>query len=57
MMLASPMLRVVPVTVHLALAKVPAALTPDLLEATLRVTAAGLTSDFGIENPGWPWRA
>lgn len=51
MMLASPMLRVVPVTVHLALAKVPTALTPDLLEATLRVTAAGLASDFGVDRP------
>ena len=51
MMLASPMLRVVPVTIHIALADVKAALTPALLEATLRITEAGLRRDFGLERP------
>jgi 4-hydroxythreonine-4-phosphate dehydrogenase len=51
MMLASPMLRVVPVTIHLALAKVPQALTADLLEQTLRITEAGLRRDFGLGKP------
>ncbi|QUS35623.1 4-hydroxythreonine-4-phosphate dehydrogenase PdxA [Falsirhodobacter algicola] len=51
MMLAAPQLRVVPVTIHIPLAEVPAALTPDLLEATLRITHAGLIRDFGIAAP------
>jgi 4-hydroxythreonine-4-phosphate dehydrogenase len=51
MMLAAPALRVVPVTIHIPLAEVPGALTPDLLEATLRVTEAGLRTDFGIAAP------
>ncbi len=51
MMLACPELRVVPVTIHLPLAEVPAALTPDLLEATIRLTVAGLIRDFGIAAP------
>ena len=51
MMLACPALRVVPVTIHLPLSQVPAALTPDLLEATLRLTVAGLIRDFGINAP------
>ncbi len=51
MMLAAPMLRVVPVTVHVAIAAVPRALTPDLLERTLRVTRAALVSDFRIATP------
>lgn len=51
MMLACPALRVVPVTIHLPLAGVPAALTPALLETTIRLTVAGLTRDFGIANP------
>ena len=51
MMLVAPALRVVPVTVHIALAEVPGALTADLLEATLRTTRRGLVSDFGIAAP------
>jgi len=51
MMLASPLLRVVPVTIHIALEKVPAALTPALLEQTLRITHAGLKRDFGLGAP------
>ncbi len=51
MMLASPLLRVVPATIHIPLAEVPAALTPDLLETTLRLTEAGLSRDFGLAAP------
>ncbi len=51
MLLASPLLRVVPATVHLPLAQVPAALTGDRLEATIRVLQAGLVADFGLAAP------
>ena len=51
MMLASPLLRVVPVTIHIALAEVPAALTPPLLEQTLRITRAALVRDFALPAP------
>ena len=51
MMLACDTLRVVPATIHIPLAAVPEALTADLLERTIRLTAAGLTRDFGIAAP------
>ena len=51
MMLACPDLRVVPVTIHIALADVPRALTPDLLERAIRITHAGLIRDFGVSAP------
>lgn len=51
MMLAGPTLRVVPVTTHIALAAVPEAITIDLVLAKARVTARGLTRNFGIEAP------
>ena len=51
MMLACPALRVVPVTIHIPLAEVPHTLTADLLETTIRITAAGLVRDFGIAAP------
>ena len=51
MMLASDRLRVVPATIHIALSEVPQALTPALLEEVIRLTAAGLTRDFGIAAP------
>ena len=51
MMLACPGLRVVPATSHLALAEVPKALTPDLLEKVIRISEAGLIRDFGIARP------
>ena len=55
MMLASttvqPPCRVVPATIHVALSEVPALLTPDLLEAAIRITRAGLIRDFGIAAP------
>jgi 4-hydroxythreonine-4-phosphate dehydrogenase len=42
---------VVPATIHVALAEVPGALTPALLEDTIRITHAGLVRDFGIPAP------
>jgi 4-hydroxythreonine-4-phosphate dehydrogenase len=51
MMLASPELRVVPVTTHIALAQVPGALTARLIEETARITVAALIRDFGISRP------
>ncbi len=50
MMLACEALRVVPVTIHIPLAEVPGALTPDLLASTLRITHRAL-SQQGIEAP------
>ena len=51
MMLACSELRVVPTTIHEALADVPALLTPDLLEQTIRITHAALQRDFGLATP------
>lgn len=51
MMLASDELRVVPATVHIPLAAVPAALTRDLLRETIVTTEAALRADFGLTRP------
>jgi 4-hydroxythreonine-4-phosphate dehydrogenase len=51
MMLASDQLRVVPVTIHIPICDVPAALTAELLRDTIRITHAALRCDFGIANP------
>ncbi|MBY4891606.1 4-hydroxythreonine-4-phosphate dehydrogenase PdxA [Rhodobacteraceae bacterium N5(2021)] len=51
MMLACPELRVVPVTIHIPVAKVPKALTADLLRDTIRITETALRRDFGIPAP------
>jgi 4-hydroxythreonine-4-phosphate dehydrogenase len=51
MMLAAPDLRVVPVTIHIPLAEVPAQLTADLLAQTILITHAALRRDFGISAP------
>ncbi|MBS1304145.1 4-hydroxythreonine-4-phosphate dehydrogenase PdxA [Loktanella sp. SALINAS62] len=51
MMLACDSLRVVPATIHIPLAQVPGALTPDLLRGVIAVTRAGLIRDFGIPDP------
>lgn len=51
MMLAGPGLRVVPLTVHMPLCDVPAALTADLILTKARATARGLSRDFGITAP------
>jgi 4-hydroxythreonine-4-phosphate dehydrogenase len=51
MMLASPALRVTLATTHLPLSAVPAAVTPALLERTLRIVGTALASMFGIARP------
>uniref|UniRef100_UPI001EFFB69D 4-hydroxythreonine-4-phosphate dehydrogenase PdxA n=1 Tax=Falsiroseomonas oryziterrae TaxID=2911368 RepID=UPI001EFFB69D len=51
MMLACPGLRVVPVTVHLSLARAAAALTTEAIVTQGRVVAAALMRDFGIAAP------
>jgi len=51
MMLWSPELAVVPVTIHLPLAEVPAALSTELIVETGRIAARDLASRFRIANP------
>lgn len=51
MMLACDELRVVPVTVHLSLARAAAALRMEEIIACGRITAAALQRDFGIATP------
>jgi 4-hydroxythreonine-4-phosphate dehydrogenase len=51
MMLASPELRVVPVTVHASLRDSIAMLTTDAITAAAQTTAAALQRDFGIARP------
>jgi 4-hydroxythreonine-4-phosphate dehydrogenase len=51
MMLATHELRVVPLTVHVALAEVPRLITRPLIYETVRTTYAALKRDFGIDAP------
>ena len=51
MMLASPSLRVVLATTHLALREVPSALTEEAILGVAEVTRAGLARWFGITEP------
>lgn len=51
MMLAGPTLRVVPITIHIPFADVPAALTAALIKSRAHATARGLRRLFGIEQP------
>jgi 4-hydroxythreonine-4-phosphate dehydrogenase len=51
MMLACPELRVVLVTVHLALRDAPAAIDTDVIVAVGRIAAASLARDFAIARP------
>ena len=51
MMLVSPSLRVVPATIHIPLAQVPAALSAGTLDAVIRITHGALINDFGIAAP------
>jgi 4-hydroxythreonine-4-phosphate dehydrogenase len=51
MMLWSPELAVVPVTIHLSLRDAIAQLSTDLIVRTARIVAASLKSRFGIDRP------
>ena len=51
MMLACAELRVVPMTIHIALAEVAGSLSVEKLESTIRTTHAALMRDFGLAAP------
>ena len=51
MMLAGPTLRVVPITIHIPFADVPAALTVALIRSRAHATVRGLRRLFGIAQP------
>ena len=51
MMLVSPDLRVVPVTIHVALRRAVDTLSTDLIVTIARITASGLRRDFGVAVP------
>jgi 4-hydroxythreonine-4-phosphate dehydrogenase len=51
MMLWSPALAVVPVTIHVSLREALAQLSTGLIVTTARIVVAGLKSRFGIERP------
>ncbi|ACM26053.1 4-hydroxythreonine-4-phosphate dehydrogenase PdxA [Agrobacterium rhizogenes] len=51
MLLAGPKLRAIPVTIHIPLKDVPAALTADLIIETCRITDHDLRTRFGITKP------
>ncbi|MCM2473969.1 4-hydroxythreonine-4-phosphate dehydrogenase PdxA [Rhizobium sp. CG5] len=51
MMLVGPKLRAVPVTIHIPLKDVPAALTQELIVETCRIAAHDLKTRFGIAVP------
>lgn len=51
MMLTCEHLRIIPLTVHVALNDVPALITRKLIIQTAHVAAASLASDFGIDKP------
>ncbi len=51
MMLAAEELRVVPLTIHVALASVPAMITASSIIETCRIMHRALVSDFGIATP------
>ncbi len=51
MMLACPKLRVVLVTIHIPLRQALDTLTPEMIVATARTTAAAMRRDFGLPKP------
>lgn len=51
MMLAGPQLRAIPLTVHVALARVPGLISVDLIRRKARIAAEALRRDFGIADP------
>lgn len=51
MMLASKLLRVVPITIHVSLRQAIADLTTEIIITTARITHAALRRDFGIMAP------
>ncbi len=51
MMIASDTLKVVPLTIHIPLARVPAALNEQLIVETARIVAHDLAQRFGLPRP------
>lgn len=51
MMIHTPELRTVPVTIHIPLSAVPEALSAALIKETCRIAAQDLTQRFGIQRP------
>jgi 4-hydroxythreonine-4-phosphate dehydrogenase len=51
MMIAGPDLRTVPVTIHVALEKVPALLSEELIVETAEIVARDLAARFGMATP------
>ena len=51
MMMASPVLRVVPVTTHIPVSEVSRNLSRELMESTIRVCHSALKSEFSIKSP------
>src|SRR6266481_587293 len=51
MMLWSPVLAVVPVTIHLSLREAIAGLSTELIVTTARIAAAALKAHFGLDSP------
>jgi len=51
MMLANSKLRVVPMTIHIALSEVPKQLTGEMIKQLVRITAKSLQRDFGLKKP------
>jgi 4-hydroxythreonine-4-phosphate dehydrogenase len=51
MMLVSPTLKVVPVTIHVPLTDVPSRLTEALILSTIEITARELGRYFGLQSP------
>jgi len=51
MMLVCDALRVVPLTIHVPLARVPALISRQLIQDTVRITARALATDFGVSSP------
>ncbi|UKV12867.1 4-hydroxythreonine-4-phosphate dehydrogenase PdxA [Thalassospiraceae bacterium SW-3-3] len=51
MMLANSQLRVVPMTIHIALSEVPKQLTAEIIKQLVRITTASLQRDLGLKKP------
>ncbi|EJM98771.1 4-hydroxythreonine-4-phosphate dehydrogenase PdxA [Phyllobacterium sp. YR531] len=51
MMLAGPLLRAIPVTIHIGISQVPIVLTTQMIVTISRITAEALKSQFGIAKP------
>jgi 4-hydroxythreonine-4-phosphate dehydrogenase len=51
MMLAGPLLRAIPVTIHIGISEVPVVLDTGTIVTTSRIAATALKREFGIDRP------